>query len=90
MSNRRKRSFADKIFFFFTILLLTTGVFVGTSYLSKGIINASQLPTVYMVHGDKDICTKAEDAQGKISTCEKEMKGVYHTEWVAPKTLNEY
>ena len=89
MRNRRKRSFADKMFFFFTILLLAMGVFAGTSYLSKVFIKTSQLATVHMVHGDKNTCVNAQDAQGKSISCTVAMKGSYHTEWIAPQTLRE-
>lgn len=84
----KKRRFTDKLYFLLVFLLVSGGVVVVASYLGKELIKASEIPIVYMVHGDKDVCAKATDAQGESISCAEAMKGSYHTEWIAPKTLH--
>jgi len=90
MRRRRKRGFTPtdtlaKIGRASAIIVLVLAFLM----IASALIKATQRPTVYMVHGDQDTCVKAEDAQGKSISCEEALRGGYHTEWIAPKTLNE-
>jgi len=85
----RRNNIARLAFIFvFATLLVVVGALISVG-LGKMVIKANEIPTVYMTHGDQDTCTKAKDAQGKSISCEEAMMGVYHTVWIAPKTLNE-
>lgn len=89
--NRRiKKRFIDKLYSLFVALIIIAGFFAIGQYLGKVVVRASQVPTVYMIHGDKDTCRDAIDAQGNPTTCKEAMKdGRFNRVWVAPKTLNE-